>query len=404
MKPTGRPSLWILVLCTAAQPFALNVIAPATPAMARALGTDYGTIQLTLTLYLATVAVSQLVVGPISDRVGRRPCITVGLFIFTLGSLAGLFADDLWEMLAARMLQAAGGGVAFALTRAIARDIGGKDEAAATIGYVTMVMVVVPMLAPLIGGTVEKAFGWRTIFAVMSVVGLVACLGAVLKLPETRPPAAVPAAWLDTVRAVPALARERTFIAHTLGLAMTSCVFFTFIAGAPYLVIEHMKTSPLTYGLFFMTMSGSYMLGNFITGRTSLSLGAERLAAIGNLLSLAGVSAAAAAPFLFQWSPALLFLPLMLNGVGNGLSIPSLTAASLSVNPRLAGAAAGITGFCQLGLGALTSWIAGKIAPGFPEGVLLLMLAATVIACLAPHLNPGRIRLDGSARNGSGRN
>ncbi len=90
------------------------------------------------------------------------------------------------------MLQAAGGGVAFALTRAIARDIGGKDEAAATIGYVTMVMVVVPMLAPLIGGTVEKAFGWRTIFAVMSVVGLVACLGAVLKLPETRPPAAVP--------------------------------------------------------------------------------------------------------------------------------------------------------------------------------------------------------------------
>ncbi len=110
---------------------------------------------------------------------GRRPCITVGLFIFTLGSLAGLFADDLWEMLAARMLQAAGGGVAFALTRAIARDIGGKDEAAATIGYVTMVMVVVPMLAPLIGGTVEKAFGWRTIFAVMSVVGLVACLGAV---------------------------------------------------------------------------------------------------------------------------------------------------------------------------------------------------------------------------------
>jgi DHA1 family bicyclomycin/chloramphenicol resistance-like MFS transporter len=387
--PAGaaRPSLLILVLCTAAQPFALNALAPATPAIAGALASDYGTIQLTLTLYLATVAVSQLIVGPVSDRIGRRPCIVGGLLIFLLGSAAGMFATGLPTLLAARMLQAAGGGVAFALTRAIARDTGDKDQAASTIGYMTMAMVVVPMVAPLIGGTVEKAFGWRAIFAVMSCVGLIACLGALLRLPETRPPAAIPSGWLDTFRAFPALARERAFVAHTLGLSMTSAVFFTFIAGAPYLVIEHMKTDPQTYGLWFMTLSGSYMVGNFITGRMSREVGAERLAQIGNWISLAGVGIAAALPFLFTWSPALLFLPLILNGVGNGLTIGPLTAAALSVNPKLAGAAAGMTGFCQLGLGAALSWVSGRIAPSVPESVVLVMLAATIIACLAPSLH-----------------
>jgi DHA1 family bicyclomycin/chloramphenicol resistance-like MFS transporter len=387
MSAAARPSLLILVLCTAAQPFALNVLAPATPAIAGALGADYGTIQLTLTLYLATVAVSQLIVGPVSDRIGRRPCIVGGLLIFLLGSAAGMFATGLPTLLAARMLQAAGGGVAFALTRAIARDIGGKDEAASTIGYVTMVMVVVPMFAPLIGGQIEQSFGWRGIFAAMTLVGSVTAIGALLKLPETRPAAAHPGGWLDTFRAVPLLVRERAFVAHTMGLAMTSCVFFTFIAGAPYAVVEHMRASPAVYGLFFVSMSGSYMAGNFITGRMSRQIGAERLARIGNLLSLAGVGAAAVASMLPGWSPPWLFLPLILNGIGNGLTIPTLTAASLSVRPQLAGAAAGLTGFVQLGLGALMSWLSGLLTPAWPPAFLMMMLGATLLACVTPLLN-----------------
>jgi DHA1 family bicyclomycin/chloramphenicol resistance-like MFS transporter len=383
----ARPALWILVLCTAAQPFALNVLAPATPAIAKALTTDYGTIQLTLTLYLATVAISQLVVGPISDRIGRRPCIVWGLALFTLGSFAGIFAAGLWTLLAARMLQAAGGGVAFALTRAIARDVGGKDEAASTIGYVTMVMVVVPMLAPLIGGALEKSLGWRAIFMAMTLVGAIAAFGAVVRLPETRPPASQPGGWLDTFRAFPALFREPAFVAHSAGLTMTSCVFFTFIAGAPYAVIEHMQASPAIYGLFFICMSGSYMFGNFLTGRLSQGHGSEKLARVGNVLSLVGVGAAAAAPLMFTWSPPLLFLPLMLNGIGNGLAIPTLTAASLSVKPQLAGAAAGLTGFFQLGLGAVMAYIAGIVTPLWPPAFLMMMLAATILAWLAPLLN-----------------
>ncbi len=382
-----RPSLFILVLCSAVQPFSLNVLAPATPAIARALDTDYGTIQLTLTLYLATVAVSQLLVGPLSDRIGRRPCIVGGLCLFVVGSLIGAASTSLVPVLGARMLQAAGAGTAFALVRAMARDMGGKDETASLIGYITTAMVVAPMIAPLVGGSIEKSVGWRAIFVVMAAIGAVAAFGAWRRLPETWRPPETPTGWLDTFRSFPILMRESRFVGHIFALAMTSAVFFAFIAGAPYAVVEHLKASPMTYGAFFVTMSGSYMLGNFMTGRFSMEVGAEKLARIGMTLSLIGVGAAAAMPFLFEWHPALIFLPLMLNGIGNGLTLAPLTAAALSVRPDLAGAAAGLAGFTQLGLGAAASWLSGLLTPLWPPAFLMIMLVATALASLAERLN-----------------
>jgi MFS transporter, DHA1 family, multidrug resistance protein len=390
MSPIVRPSILILVMTSAVQPFALNVLAPATPAIAAALKQSYGTIQLTLTVYLAAVALSQLLVGPLSDRVGRRPCIIGGLALFTFGSLAGLFAGELWSVLGARVLQAVGAGTAFALTRAIARDVGDRDQAASLIGYVTMAMVVVPMLAPLAGGKIEELFGWRAIFGAMALVGLISTIASLLKLPETRRQGLAVGGWLDTFRALPTLLRERTFLAHAVGLSMTSAVFFVFIAGAPYAVIEHMKTSPTTYGVFFITMSGSYMIGNFITGRFGRAVGAEKLARIGNWMSVAGVGTALTFALMLDWHPALLFLPLMLNGIGNGLSIPTLTASALSVRPEMAGAAAGLMGFGQLSLGAACSYLSGLLTPLWAPAFVAMMFTGVVLAAFAPLINRTR--------------
>lgn len=373
-----RPSLAILVVCSAVQPFALNVLAPATPSIARALGTDYAAIQLTLTLYLFAVALAQLVVGPLSDRVGRRPCIIGGLALFALGSLVGLVSVDLPMLLAARMLQAVGAGSAFALTRAIARDMGGRDEAASIIGYVTMAMVVAPMLSPLIGGFIDKTQGWRAIFVLMAVVGVVATTGAILKLPETHHRTGPAQRIGDVFRAFPVLLRERNFVVYSSVLTLVSATFFSFIAGAPYAVVEHMRAGPDVYGIFFVAMAGSYMFGNFLTGRFGQRIGTARLMPLGLVLSAVSVSVAAAMPFLFTWQPALLFLPLMLNGIGNGLCIPSATASALSVRPDLAGSAAGLTGFVQLGLGAFAAYLAGSLTPLWPPAFLMIMLGATL--------------------------
>jgi DHA1 family bicyclomycin/chloramphenicol resistance-like MFS transporter len=387
---SARALIPVLVLCSAVQPFALNVLAPATPAIARAVGSDYGTIQLTLTVYLATVALAQLLVGPLSDRIGRRPCIVGGLALFTVGSLVGIIAQGLPMMLAARILQAAGAGTAFALSRAAARDIGGRDEAASIIGYVTMAMVVAPMIAPLVGGTIETWFGWRAIFGAMALTGAVATLGAWLRLPETRPPGALAGGWLDTVAALPVLAQERAFVAHAVGLAFTSTVFFIFIAGAPFVVVEHLGAGAKVYGLLFMTLSASYMAGNFLTGRFSQRFGADRLARFGNVLSFAGVALAALLALTPSWSAPLVFFPMMLNGLGNGLSIPTLTASALSVRPELAGSASGLAGFLQLGLGAVGAWLSGLVTPSWPPAFLMMMFVCSAIALVAPRISRGR--------------
>ena len=170
MTAPRRPPLAILVAVSALQPFALNVLAPATPGLSRALGVDYATVQLTLTIYLVTVAVTQLFVGPISDRIGRRPCILAGAVLFLAGSILGAFAPNIETLLVARAIQAAGGGTCFALARAVVRDTASKDESASLIGYITMAMVVSPMIAPLFGGFLDARFGWRAIFVATAIL------------------------------------------------------------------------------------------------------------------------------------------------------------------------------------------------------------------------------------------
>ena len=204
----------MLVAVSALQPFALNVLAPATPGLARTLGTDYATIQLTLTLYLVTVAVTQLVVGPISDRIGRRPCILAGLALFGIGSLLGALADGIGMLLLARIVQAAGGGTCFALARAVVRDTASKDESASLIGYITMAMVVSPMIAPLVGGFLDARFGWRSIF--LAILAMTACVAvaALRSLHETafRDP---DSSIASLFRGYPDLIRDRRFLGYT---------------------------------------------------------------------------------------------------------------------------------------------------------------------------------------------
>jgi DHA1 family bicyclomycin/chloramphenicol resistance-like MFS transporter len=157
----AAPPLLLLVLLAGQQPLALNFIAPATPGLARSLATDYGTIQFTLTLYLVAVAVSQLVSGPLSDRYGRRPAVIASMALYVFGCALAWIAESAAMLIAARILQGAGAGSVFALVRAVIRDTAGREETASRIGYVTTVMVVVPMVSPMLGGLVDQQAGGR---------------------------------------------------------------------------------------------------------------------------------------------------------------------------------------------------------------------------------------------------
>jgi DHA1 family bicyclomycin/chloramphenicol resistance-like MFS transporter len=380
--PRGRPPLLILVAISTLQPFALNVLAPATPGLARALATDYATIQLTLSLYLVAVALTQLIVGPISDRIGRRPCILAGAALFLLGSIMGAFADNVATLLLARVIQGAGGGTCFALSRAAVRDTADKNESASLIGYITMAMVVAPMIAPIIGGFLDARFGWRSVFVATAVLALGVGTAAALLLPETAPRGRAGSLG-DVFGAWPALARDRSFLGYTTALACVTGAFFAFIAGAPYIVVEVMGHSPDVYGIYFAIVAGGYMIGNFLSGRFGRRLGSERLVAIGTAISLVSVTIALALALIEPWTPAALFLPLVFNAIGNGLTIPGATAAALSVRPELTGSAAGLAGAAQLGIGAAASVLIGHKVVVWPPLMVAAMLALVVLGGLA---------------------
>jgi DHA1 family bicyclomycin/chloramphenicol resistance-like MFS transporter len=380
---TTPPSLYVLVAISTLQPFALNALAPATPALAAAMLTDYATIQLTLSVYLLAVAVTQLVVGPLSDRFGRRPCVLAGLALYVAGSVLGTLAPSVSVLLLARIIQAAGGGAVFALARAIVRDTSERDAAASRIGYLTMAMVVAPMVAPLVGGFIDTHFGWRAIFAVMVGLGLVVLVIAALRLPETRRQDGAITGLGDVLRGGPALLRDRRFLGYALVMTFTSATFFAFLAGAPYLVIEVMGRTPDVYGTYFVLNALGYMLGNFSAGRFAQRLGADRMVAIGTSLSFVSLLIEGLVVAVLPWTPMGLFGPLMLNAIGNGLTLPGATAAALSVRPELAGTAAGVSGALQLGTGALVSFLVGYSVTVWPPSLIAAMLVTVALGYAA---------------------
>lgn len=380
------PPLFMLVALAALQPMAVNIIVPATPKLARDLGTSYGTVQLTLTLYLVTVAIVQLITGPMSDKRGRRPVVLAAIALFTTGSFAAIFATSIEMLLAARILQAMGSGTAFTLTRTIIRDTSERDEAASRIGYVMVAMLVIPMLMPTLGSYIDSHFNWPAIFGFMTLVGLSVLPMAWRWLNETNLNRGNARAQSSLLAEFPSLLRSRRFVGYTLAACMPSGMFFGFLAGAPHVVINVMGATSQALGYWFACLAFGYMLGNFGSGRFAKRFGADRLIIIGGLLAMSGSALQVALSFWSPWTPPLLYLPGFLLACGNGLAIPCAAAAALSVRPDAAGAASGLSGAAQLGFGALMSVIVARVVEGWPRGLVILMLACAIGGVMAQRL------------------
>jgi DHA1 family bicyclomycin/chloramphenicol resistance-like MFS transporter len=368
-----KPTLTVLVAISTLQPIALNLLAPSTPTLARHFAASYATIQLTLTLFLVAVALMQLVIGPLSDRFGRRPCVNAGIALFLLGSVIGALSHSTGMLLLARVLEGAGAGSAFALSRAIIRDSASRDEAASQIATVTMVMVVAPMLAPYLGGHIETWFGWRMIFWFMTAFGAGVLLLTIARLPETAPNLGQRSSLFGVFRAFPLLIGDRGFVTNVIALSMTSGAFFGFVAAAPFIVVETMGHGPDAYGAYFILNAFGYMVGNFAMSRLAMKLGTRRLIRNGLIISCVAMSVALALSLSPAWTPLALFLPLAFNAAGNGLTIPGATAEALSARPELAGSAAGLMGAIQLGSSALATILISWLVTLWPQALVVMM-------------------------------
>lgn len=374
------PHISTLILLAGLSALTMNIFLPSLPGMAAYFDVPYALMQLSVALYLALSAVLQIVIGPISDRYGRRSVIIGALLLFLLATIGTLLAPNATVFLIFRMAQAviAAGMV---LSRAVVRDMVPDAQAASMIGYVTMGMSIVPMIGPVIGGVLDEWFGWHANFALLLALGLVTLALVWADLGETATLRRV--SLMDQIRSYPALLKSQRFWGYVLCASFASGCFFAYLGGAPYVGNTVFGLSSSHIGVLFAITAVGYAAGNFVAGRFSVRVGMNRMILAGSTLTLIGLGLLLLLTLAGVHSAVVFFGCTIFVGAGNGMTLPNANAGMLSIRPELAGTASGLGGAIQVGGGAALAALAGALLPpGATELPLVLLMTASSFASL----------------------
>ena len=375
------PHIFTLILLASISALTMNIFLPSLPNIAASLGSSTSILGLSVGIYLASSALLQLIIGPFSDQFGRRPLILWSLIIFCASTLATVFVTNTAQFLILRIFQAISASC-MVLARAIVRDTTESvEQAGSQIAYVTMGMAFVPMIGPAIGGLLDYQYGWTASFWILCLLGSMIFLISYFDVGETLPETSQ--GFLEQIRTYPSLLRSKRFWAYCLSSAFVSGAFFSYLGGAPFVGNEVFGLSPKDLGIWFGAPAVGYILGNFLSGRFSTKIGLDKMIFFGVIIALTGVSISFMISYLGFGSILSFFGLMSLVGLGNGMSIPNATAAMMSVNPKLAGTAAGLGSAIMIGGGAGLSAIANFILkPGGSELPLIILMWLSVFSGL----------------------
>jgi MFS transporter, DHA1 family, multidrug resistance protein len=377
---TSRITLLLLVAMTGVAPISLYILVPALPKLATTFGRDISIAQMTVSLYMVGVACSQIIMGPLSDRLGRRPVLLAGLGLMVVASVGCVLAETLPQLIAARFLQALGGAAGMVVGRAIIRDLYPRERVGAMISLVIAVMMIAQMLSPLTGGLLEIAFGWRAIFYAITAASILVAVSIALALPETRRDRTEVGGFRGDVGS---LITSRAFIGYVLCQVLASQIIFVFAGGGPYLVVTQMGRSSAEYGAWFATTGFAFLVGNLCCARFAPRHSLEKLIWFGLALQLCGslLNLLWGVTGLNQ-APSWLFGTQMLVMFANSFVMSNSAAGAISVRPEAAGTASGAMGFLQMGTGALLSqfgaYLGGHFTTPVPLNIAIVLLS---IAC-----------------------
>lgn len=374
---TTPPHISTLILMVGVSTLAMNIFLPSLQGMAEYFEVEYRVMQLSVALYLGMNAFMQLIVGPISDRFGRRPVVLGGVILFMLMTLGCIYAPNATVFLFFRMAQAVIV-TAMVLSRAIIRDMVPAEEAASMMGYVTMGMAVIPMIAPGIGGVLDTIWGWQASFWLMFLTGIL--LFVICWKDQGETSVRREGGFKRQIQDMPELLASPRFWGYAISSALTAGAFFSYLGGATFVGEELFGMSKIKLGFFFGAPAVGYMAGNFISGRYSVRVGINRMIGIGTVLGSFGTGLSL---LLFQlgFSSEYIFFGFMtFVGLGNGMVIPNATAGALSVRPHLAGSASGLSGSIMLAGGAALSALAGALLTHETGAFPLLWMMFSVTA------------------------
>src|ERR1700761_4899021 len=377
---TSKLMLMLLVVMTGIAPISLYMLVPTLPVLAKTFDSPISLAQMTVSMYMVGIACSQIIMGPLSDKFGRRPVLLGGISLMVAASAACMFAESLPQLIAARFFQALGGASGMVISRAIIRDIYARDQIGAKLSLVIAVMMVAQMLSPLTGGLLDLAFGWRAIFCLITAASLATVIAIAFLLPETR---RVRAAGNGFRGDVGSLFASRAFVGYLLCQVLASQIIFAFAGGGPYIVVTQMGRNSAEYGAWFATTGFAFLIGNVFCVRFAPRHQLEKLIWFGLALQLFG------SLLNLVWSltginqaPSFLFGTQMIVMLANAFVMSNSAAGAISVRPEAAGTASGAMGFLQMGVGSLLSqfgaFLGGSFATSLP---LTAAIFALSLAC-----------------------
>jgi len=353
---TTPPHMFTLVMLAGLSALNMSLFLPSLNTIAAEYAVDYSVMQLAVSGYFAATAIMQIIVGPISDRFGRRPVVLGGFAIFTLASAGAALAPTGAAFLGFRLVQATVA-TGMVLSRAVVRDLVSQDKAASMIGYVTLGMSIMPMIGPFIGGAVDEFLGWRANFWLLTGMGLLMVVLAWADQGETVRDRGLP--FREQVRQYPALLGSPRFWGYVLCTAFAAGAYYALLGGASLVASGVFGLTPLQTGFALGSPTLGYALGNYLSGRYSVRFGVNRMTLVGTGVAIAGLAVSMATSLAGQESALLFFGFCTFLGLGNGLTMPNAIAGMLSVRPHLAGTASGLGGAIMVTGGAALSAVAG---------------------------------------------
>jgi len=382
----------VLGLITAVGPFAIDMYLPALPSMGKTLGASTGAVQMSLMAYFVVIGICQLFYGPLSDIMGRKVPIYGGLIIFTVGSIGCALAPNIEILIGFRVIQAFGACAGMVIPRAIVRDLYTGHDATRLMSLLMLTVSISPILAPLTGSFVIAAFGWRGVFAVLTIAAVLALILAVTQLKETREDHhRADSTWRGAFSAYGLLLRDGEFIGLVLVGALGVASFFVYLGSASFVLINHYGLTPKLFSLCFALNAASFFGFSQLTGMLTQRYGLPpvvRLAAAGFALAMVVLALVFAMGIdnLFA-----LMAPLFIGYGFLGLVIPTTAVLALEHHGAIAGTASALMGALQMIIGSAVMALAGLFANGLPQPMVYGIAACAVAAFLVTQLALRRV-------------
>ena len=356
LQPGTLALTLLLSLLTALGPLTMDMYLPSLPAIGQALDASTAAVQLTISSYLLGFAVGQILYGPLSDRVGRRPVILAALVIYVAATVVCAVAQTIGILIAVRFVQALGGAGCIVLARAAVRDLYSGERAGRELSLMGSITAFAPIVAPAIGGLLQDAFGWRASFYLLVVFALVAGATAARFLPETlRQRASGPFSFGAMGALYRSVLVHRGFLAN-LGILVAAFVgLFAWISGAPFVMQGLYAMTPVAFGAAYAVGAAGYMVGAYVAARVVMRLGLDRTVGMGAVIMAAGGLAMAASVAHGLSSVAWLVGTMTIYLAGMGLVLPQTQAGALTPFADSAGTASSLLGFAQQSSAAIAA-------------------------------------------------